>query len=72
MHILKIKTLIYLKVWFDSSLTSKDLYAVGVLQMIMGTGSYMKYSENTTVNRLGKGVGEAIKGNPFAVSDISK
>ncbi|CAG2195014.1 VMP1 [Mytilus edulis] len=37
------------------SLTSKDLYAVGVLQMIMGTGSQMKYSENTTVNRLGKG-----------------
>ncbi|CAC5409591.1 QCR2 [Mytilus coruscus] len=53
------------------SLSSKDLYAVGVLQMIMGTGPHIKYSENTTVNRLGKGVGEAIKNNPFAASCIN-
>jgi hypothetical protein len=49
------------------SLTSKDLLTVGVLQMIVGTGPYVKYSENIVGSKLVQGVNAAVS-NPFAVS----
>ena len=52
------------------SLTSKDLLAVGVLQMIVGTGPYVKYSENIVGSKLVQGVNAAVS-NPFAVSCIN-
>ena len=52
------------------SLKSKDLFATCILQQIMGTGPFVKYSGNT-ISKLGKGVSEALKGSPFAASCMS-
>ena len=48
-------------------MTSKDLLTVGVLQMIVGTGPYVKYSDNIVGSKLVQGVNAAVS-NPFAVS----
>jgi hypothetical protein len=42
------------------SLTSKDLLTVGVLQMIVGTGPYIKYSDNIVGSKLVQGVNAAV------------
>ena len=48
------------------SLASKDLLVAGVLQLIMGTGPYMKYSEGVTGSRLAKAIAKEVK-EPFSV-----
>ena len=48
------------------SMASKDVLAAGVLQMIMGTGSHMKYSQGLSSSRLSQAVAKAVD-SPFSV-----
>ncbi|XP_046361721.2 cytochrome b-c1 complex subunit 2, mitochondrial-like isoform X2 [Haliotis rufescens] len=52
------------------SLAAKELLPVGVLQNIMGTGPFIKYSPNTTVSKLGQAVSGACS-QPFAVTCLN-
>ena len=47
-------------------MASKDVLAAGVLQMIMGTGSHMKYSQGLSSSRLSQAVAKAVD-SPFSV-----
>ena len=51
------------------SLKSKDLFAVCILQQIMGTGPFIKYGDNR-LSKLGKAVCEAIPEHAYAVSTL--
>jgi len=51
-------------------LPSKDLLPSCVLQMAMGIGPFVKYSNNTSVSRLGRAAA-SVTPNPFGISCIS-
>ncbi|XP_014789963.1 cytochrome b-c1 complex subunit 2, mitochondrial isoform X2 [Octopus bimaculoides] len=51
-------------------LPSKDLLPACIMQMIMGTGPFVKYSTNNKISRLGKAAGSATSA-PFGISCIS-
>ncbi|CAI9726289.1 cytochrome b-c1 complex subunit 2, mitochondrial-like isoform X1 [Octopus vulgaris] len=51
-------------------LPSKDLLPACIMQMIMGTGPFVKYSTNNKISRLGKAAGSATTA-PFGISCIS-
>lgn len=51
-------------------LPSKDLLPACLLQMAMGTGPFIKYSNNTEVSRLGKAAA-SVTSSPFGISCIS-
>lgn len=51
-------------------LPSKDLLPACILQMAMGTGPFIKYSNNTEVSRLGKAAA-SVTSSPFGISCIS-
>lgn len=52
------------------SLHSKELLCAGVLQYVMGTGPYTKYSTGITGSRLMQAVSKATK-SPFAISGLN-
>ncbi|GAB1608527.1 cytochrome b-c1 complex subunit 2, mitochondrial-like isoform X2 [Argonauta hians] len=51
-------------------LPSKDLLPACLMQMIMGTGPFVKYSSNNQISRLGKAAGSATSA-PFGISCVS-
>lgn len=46
---------------------SADVLALGVLQLVLGTGPYVKYSSNLASSKIGKAAASATS-SPFAVS----
>jgi ubiquinol-cytochrome c reductase core subunit 2 len=51
------------------SFESTDVLALGVLQLVLGTGPYVKYSSNLVSSKIGKAAAAATS-NPFAASAI--
>lgn len=47
---------------------SADVLAIGVLQLVLGTGPYVKYSSNLASSKIGKAASSATS-SPFAVGN---
>ncbi|KAK3586086.1 hypothetical protein CHS0354_033208 [Potamilus streckersoni] len=52
------------------SLNSKEYLAAGVLQMILGSGPFLKYSSNITCSKLARAVSK-VTDQPFAISGLN-
>lgn len=48
---------------------SADVLVLGVLQLVLGTGPYVKYSNNLASSKIGKAAAAATS-NPFAVGNM--